>query len=344
MAADFALDALGRHREPDHLRGLRQAPRRDRPPRRARRRCRSGVPRCLPETRFDQAARARHGLRFVRVRRPQMAMVVPCAAASSRMPMMLLPSIVRPSRRDADLRPIARGDVHELRRRARVQAQPVRNHHLARRHPSAVVAAPAGDEPFRRSVATQMALRPCSRSYRATSARSCRSRRLAALISIGRFTPVTTSTLSLAEERHAEVRRRAAEHVGGDEHAALAPLHARDRRCDLVARVLHVLVPADRHRGERGRSPTMVSAALTSSVARCPWVTTTTPIMPASPSRGGGRAWSRPSRPPARASALRPEHRAMPAAGAADGHRQIRLAFVHVVRHEVAQEPSRRAE
>ncbi len=51
------------------------------------------------------------------------------------------------------------------------------------------------------------------------------------------------------EKRHAEVRRRAAEHVGQQQHALLAA-HPLDRLRDLLPRVVHIVVPADRHRGE----------------------------------------------------------------------------------------------
>ncbi len=75
--------------------------------------------------------------------------------------------------------------------------------------------------------------------------------RPASLISIGRLTPVMTST-SCAEKRHRQVRRRAAEHVGQDQHALplLSLLNLGHRLRDLLARVPRVLVPADRHRRE----------------------------------------------------------------------------------------------
>ena len=51
------------------------------------------------------------------------------------------------------------------------------------------------------------------------------------------------------EKRHPEVRRRAAEHVGQQQHAFLAA-HPLDRLRDVLARVVDVVVPADRDRGE----------------------------------------------------------------------------------------------
>ena len=49
------------------------------------------------------------------------------------------------------------------------------------------------------------------------------------------------------EKRQAKIRRRAAEHVGQDQHAVRA-LHARDRAGDRLARDRRIVVPADRHR------------------------------------------------------------------------------------------------
>ncbi len=173
-----------------------------------------------------------------RRRRREMCTVVPAAAASSRMPMMLLPSIVLPSRLHANLRLIARRRVDELRGGAGVQSRA--GCEITHPGASCLLRLPRRDvpgvEPSSRSDATQMALRPCSRSCRATSVERGAVLRLAALISIGRFTPVTISILSLVEERDAEIRRRAAEHVGGDQHAARLLSPARSRRRSRRAR------------------------------------------------------------------------------------------------------------
>ena len=108
--------------------------------------------------------------------------------------------------------------------------------------------------PRSRSEATQIAFRPCSRISRASVSRSLAFCGRASLISIGRLTPVITSTWR-SDEGDAEIRRRAAEHVGQHEHAAgrsvppAAPTPARSPRRS-PPRVLDVFVPADRHGGE----------------------------------------------------------------------------------------------
>src|SRR6185503_8493896 len=81
----------------------------------------------------------------------------------------------------------------------------------------------------------------------------------------------------------------------------------------------------------RGRSPTMVSVAFTSSVASWPCVTTTTPIIDSAvpmlythrdPFDAGQRLFE----------LLGDHHGAVTAAGAADGHRQVALPFLHILR------------
>ena len=103
--------------------------------------------------------------------------------------------------------------------------------------------------PRSRSDATQIAFRPCSRISRATSSRSRGPSRLASLISIGRLTPVITSTLSASRN----VRPRF-DGVPPNMSVRIRTPHRRparaDRLRDLLARVVHVVVPADRHRGE----------------------------------------------------------------------------------------------
>src|SRR5207247_10166002 len=92
----------------------------------------------------------------------------------------------------------------------------------------------------------------------------------------------------------------------------------------------------------RGRSPTIISAALSSSVASCPWVTTTTPITGLSYGRScasdvamtdaehdAGNIEERALQ------AFRDHHRPVPAPGAADGDGEIRLPFRDVMRHDV---------
>src|SRR3954462_12768261 len=102
-----------------------------------------------------------------------------------------------------------------------------------------------------------------------------------------------------------------------------------------------------------GRSPTIISAAFTSSVASCPWVTTTTPIMARSLIRSQGaaaprRSWLR-DVPVAHADAharhrrqrlaqpLADHHRAVAPPRAADADREIALALGDIVRNDVLQ-------
>ena len=101
-----------------------------------------------------------------------------------------------------------------------------------------------------------MAFRPCSRISRASDGRSVTFCGRASLISMGRLTPVITSTCSLTKVT-AEVRRGAAEHVGQHEDIAgsssvppAVTTDTRDRRRDFLARLIDILVPADRHRRE----------------------------------------------------------------------------------------------
>ena len=91
----------------------------------------------------------------------------------------------------------------------------------------------------------------------------------------------------------------------------------------------------------RGRSPTIVSAAFTSSVASWPWVTTTTPIMPTHAHES--RCFTRSRTPLTLAPSdllqrLGDHHRSVPAAGAADGHGQVALPFLHVLRQRERRE------
>src|SRR5438105_8914253 len=92
----------------------------------------------------------------------------------------------------------------------------------------------------------------------------------------------------------------------------------------------------------RGRSPTIISAAFSSSVASCPWVTTTTPITGLSYGRSGAPdiAMAHADRDPGHVGQrlLQPfgnHDRAVPPAGAADGDGEVRLSFRDVVRHDV---------
>ena len=125
--------------------------------------------------------------------------------------------------------------------------------------PSALVTVTSHDV-----IPSRRAADPTSPRWRCARARASRARASrrsmscggrASLISIGRLTPVITSTCG-ADERHAEVGRRAAEQVGQHQHVrrlALGPAGRRpdplDRLADVLFRVIHVVVPADRHGG-----------------------------------------------------------------------------------------------
>ena len=67
-----------------------------------------------------------------------------------------------------------------------------------------------------------------------------------------------------------------------------------DRLADLAARVLDVLVPADRHRDDvRQIADDGLGGVDAARSASCPWVTTTTPIMPPALSRPTSRCRTR---------------------------------------------------
>src|SRR5439155_15267457 len=89
----------------------------------------------------------------------------------------------------------------------------------------------------------------------------------------------------------------------------------------------------------RGMSPTMVRAALTSSPASAPCVTTTIPIMPASlpqvPVADADRVALAAERLRQR---VGDHHRPVPPARAADGDRQVALALLDVPGHHEGEE------
>src|SRR6185503_14335977 len=85
----------------------------------------------------------------------------------------------------------ARRQMDELRCRTGVHAELIHDGDATRRHVPVF-------SPRRKSEATQIALRPWSRISRATPSRSDELRSPASLISMGRLTPVMTSTRFLA--------------------------------------------------------------------------------------------------------------------------------------------------
>src|SRR5262245_8949499 len=222
-----------------------------------------------------------------------------------------------------------------------------------------------------------MALRPWSRSERATSVRSRCSRRFAALMSIGRLTPVTTSTLFASRNvipRFDGVPPNisvASSTPSGPCTRAIAAAISSRASCTSSCQPMDTAVKV-------GRSPTMVSVAFTSSVASCPWVTTTTPIIAIRPEKERQKAkgtrqnrvvrycvelsfcllpsasclsFSRfPPKIPMSCSCrdalqagklslqrLREIDRPVASTRAADGDRQVGLPFLDVVRHHVFQ-------
>ena len=85
------------------------------------------------------------------------------------------------------------------------------------------------------------------------------------------------------EKRQPEVRRRAPEHVGQQQHAPAVLAATRSIAWTMSSRASFTSSCQPIETAVNcGRSPTIISAALTSSVASCPWVTTTTPIIPTS--------------------------------------------------------------
>ena len=163
--------------------------------------------------------------------------------------MMLLPSITRAPRADADARLEGARGVDEPRRRARVHAELVADGHRAGHHRSVAYVSRLRLRPqqIRRDpdgVAAVLAhLARDGQQVRRSSAAP------ASLISIGRLTPVITSTRSASRNvspRFDGVPPNMSVRISTPSGA----LHPRDRLLDLLARVVHVVVPADRHGGE----------------------------------------------------------------------------------------------
>src|SRR5580693_8532616 len=88
-----------------------------------------------------------------------------------------------------------------------------------------------------------MLLCPCSLTILAAAASVWPSPICASLITIGRFTPVTTSTLSWSRN----VGRRSAEHVRQDQ-SAIGALYAFKRLLDHAGRHVDVVMPSQRDR------------------------------------------------------------------------------------------------
>ena len=144
---------------------------------------------------------------------------------------MLLASTSSPSLHHGDPALEAARGVHQLRRRARVQAQAVHDLRLALDHLFRLrlrprlerrgICALAGCDqiPRQADALLPLGLEPRARSAdRRSSPPAWQARRS----TIGRLTPVSTSTLPGLEEGHGDVAGRAAVHVGQDQHS-LAP-------------------------------------------------------------------------------------------------------------------------
>ena len=201
---------------------------------------------CPRRSRTRPARRARRPPRRSSEPSALIVMVEPRAAASSRMPMMLLPSISRAVPRHPDVRLELRRQVHELRRRARVHAELIHDGHVSRHHESGLRAFSPREQsptPPRWRFAHGRAFRGRPPAGRATA------RRPASLISIGRLTPVMTSMRSVS--RNVMPRFDGVPpNMSVSSSTPSVAAHALDRLRDLLARVVHVVVPADRDGGE----------------------------------------------------------------------------------------------
>ena len=211
--------------------------------------------------------------------------------------------------------------------------------------------------PRSRSDATQMALRPCSRispRHRQQVAELAQARQLHQHRQVHAGDHFDAASL---EKRHREIGRRAAKHVGQHDDAR-ARRATRAMACAISSRAsLHVVVPADRdgremrqvaddrlgrvhqlrrelpvrhdHHADHGSA---IGSRVASAGIDLRIVTSV------APRRDGARGPARlevGQRPPQR---FGEHHRAVPAARAADGDRQVALPSAHVLRHEEPQQ------
>src|SRR6185369_3189399 len=180
-----------------------------------------------------------------------------------------------------------------------------------------------------------MAPLPCSRTTRATST-SSPSRRVVSLMSMGRFTPVTISTLGDRKGRltlvgvppNMSVRMR----------TSPPPTSATARAMASRALFMSSVQPMETA-AMAGMSPTMVRVALTSSPARAPWVTTTMPIIPSLLAQVAmAHADGVPVAGQLLRHRVRDHHRAVAAARAPDADGEVALPFPDVARNHVGEE------
>ena len=241
-----------------------------------------------------------------------------------------------------------RGQVHELRRRPRVHAELVHDGHdgivvevIA--HES--LSPPA--QQIRRHPDGASAHGRASRAPRPAGRSSCSSD--ASLISIGRLTPVMTSSRSVS--RNVMPRFDGVPpNMSVSSSTPASPLHPLDGLRDVLARVVHVVVPADRH----GRELRQVADDHLRGVHQlgrqlpvrddddADHVALGWPVDAGC--RDAARGPARPGDARQRApQALGNHHRAMAPAGAADRDRQIALPFRDVERQHVRQVAPRAA-
>src|SRR6185436_13418599 len=177
---------------------------------------------------------------------------------------------------------------------------------------------------------------------RATSTRSP-SRREVSLMSMGRFTPVTISTRGERKGRltlvgvppNMSVRIRTSPPPTS---ARAWPILSREAAMS-SAQPMETAAMA-------GTSPTMLRAALTSSPATCPWLTTTIPITPASrlPQVPVAHAHSVALARDGLAQGVGHHDRAVPPARAAHGDGEVALALPDVARDHVGEQAAQLAQ
>ena len=187
---------------------------------------------------------------------------------------MLLPSISRPPRptRMDETKPA--GDVDEARRRARVQPERIDDRGRAGRHALLVPAQQVRRDPDRVAAVLAHLARDGQQVLAGERPRQLDQHRQ---IDAGDHLDV------VADERHREIRRGPAEHVGQDEHRrraafAVCLTPGARSRAPISSRACPTSSCQPIETAAKcGRSPTIISAELTSSVASCPCVTTSTP-------------------------------------------------------------------
>ena len=239
-------------------------------------------PRRSPVRRARKGRRPRH---LRRARRRVIVMEVPRAAASSSRPMMLLPSMVRPARSTSTCAPnVPASRTNRAAARAcRPRLLPIVTARLVTPalQAGAARAGAARPRPSRARCASDRR-RPRSRSGRSRGSVAPRAagsvawRSPASFISIGRFTPVITSTCCAARNGRPRL-------AGVPPNMSVSTMTPAGRATRVIAAAIASRAVSTSScqpietATKPESSPTIISAALTSSVASCPCVTTTTP-------------------------------------------------------------------